>query len=127
MERNILIVDDSPTIRSAVSRCLRKAGYSVTEAKEGGDGLEKLARMRKKGRIPTLIITDVNMPGMDGFTFIAEIKKSDLRFLPILVFTTESEEGMIQKGRAAGAAGWLVKPFQSEQLLGAIKKLVWIR
>lgn len=127
MARNILIVDDSPTIRAAVSLCLRNVGYRVTEAKEGGDGLEKLAAMHKKGQIPCLIITDVNMPVMDGLTFIREIKNSPFRFLPILVFTTESEESIITKGRSAGAAGWLVKPFQPEQLLGAVKKLVWNR
>ena len=127
MKKNILVVDDSPTIRASASFCLRKAGYHVTEAKDGVDALEKLGNMHLRGQTPTLIITDVNMPRLDGLSFIKEVKKGDLRFLPILVFTTESNESMIENGKAAGAAGWLVKPFQAEQLLGAIKKLVWVR
>ncbi|MBA3017635.1 MAG: response regulator [Proteobacteria bacterium] len=125
MEKHILIVDDSPTIRSMVSFCLRNAGYKVTEAEDGKDALKKLESMKESPQNLALIVTDINMPEMDGITFIENIKKSDLRFLPILVFTTESEKYMIEKGRAAGASGWLVKPFQPEQLLWAVKKLVW--
>lgn len=125
MKKLILVVDDSPTIRSSISFCLGNAGYKVTEAKDGKDALEKLANMKEEGQIPSLIVTDVNMPQMDGITFIERVKKGDFRFLPILVLTTESEESMIEKGRAAGASGWLVKPFRPEQFLWAIKKLVW--
>ncbi|HUV49949.1 MAG TPA: response regulator [Anaerolineae bacterium] len=125
MEKLILVVDDSPTVRSSVSFCLSNAGYKVTEAENGKDALEKLANMKEEGQIPSLIVTDVNMPQMDGIAFIEEVKKGDFRFLPILVFTTESEESMIEKGRAAGAAGWLAKPFRPEKFLWAIKKLVW--
>ena len=127
MKKSILVVDDSRTIRASASFCLRKAGYHVTEAKDGVDALEKLAHLYQKGRAPALIITDVNMPRMDGLSFIKEVKKGDLRFLPILVFTTESSQSALEKGKAAGAAGWLVKPFHAEQLLSAIKKLVWVR
>lgn len=119
-----MIVDDSPTIRASVSFCAQNAGYTVTEAADGQDALDKIALMEQDGLIPSLIITDVNMPRMDGITFIKNIKKSDFRYIPILVLTTESEEAMIEKGRASGASGWLMKPFQPEQLLWAIKKLV---
>ena len=125
MEKHILVVDDSPTIRSVVAFCLRNAGYEVTEAKDGKDALKKLESIKERMQILALILTDINMPRMDGITFIENVKKSAFRFLPILVFTTESEKSMIEKGRAAGASGWLVKPFQPEQLLWAIKKLVW--
>ncbi len=124
MEKHILLVDDSPTIRSTVSFCLRNAGYKVTESKDGEDALKKLESMKESPQSLALIVTDINMPEMDGITFIENIKKSDFRFLPILVFTTESKKHMIEKGRAAGASGWLVKPFQPEQLLWAVKKLV---
>ncbi len=125
MEEHILVVDDSPTIRSAVSFCLRNAGYKVSEAKDGKDALKKLESMKESRQGLALIVTDINMPQMDGITLIKNVKKSNFRFIPILVFTTESEKLMIEKGRAAGASGWLVKPFQPEQLLWAVKKLVW--
>ncbi|MBW2737636.1 MAG: response regulator [Deltaproteobacteria bacterium] len=125
MEEHILVVDDSPTIRSAVSFCLRNAGYEVSEAKDGKDGLKKLESMKESRQGLALIVTDINMPQMDGITFIKNVKKSNFRFLPILVFTTESKKSILEKGRAVGASGWLVKPFQPEQLLWAVKKLVW--
>lgn len=125
MEEHILVVDDSPTIRSAVSFCLRNAGYEVSEAKNGKDGLKKLESMKESRQGLALIVTDINMPQMDGITFIKNVKKSNFRFLPILFFTTESKKSILEKGRAVGASGWLVKPFQPEQLLWAVKKLVW--
>jgi len=125
MEKLIMVVDDSPTFRSSVCFCLRNAGYKITEAEDGKDALEKLSNMKEEGQIPSLIITDVNMPRMDGIAFIKKVKEGDFRFLPILVLTTESEEPMIEKGRAAGASGWLVKPFRPEKFLWVIKKLVW--
>ena len=125
MEKLILFVDDSPTVRSSVSFCLRNAGYRVAEAEDGWDGLDKLGSIRDSGESVALIITDINMPEMDGITFIYRVKESEFRFVPILVLTTEAEESMIEKGRAAGASGWLLKPFQPEQLLWAVKKVVW--
>jgi len=125
MEKHILLVDDSPTIRSSVSFCLQNAGYRVTEASDGKDALQKLQFMENKSQSPALIITDINMPEMDGITFISKVKETGLKFLPILVLTTEAEESMIEKGRAAGISGWLLKPFQPEQLLWAVKKVVW--
>ncbi len=125
MEKHILIVDDSPTMRLSVSFCLRNAGYRVTEASDGKEALQKLQFMENKGQSPALIITDINMPEMDGITLISKVKETELKFLPILVLTTEAEESMIEKGRAAGISGWLLKPFQPEHLLWAVKKVVW--
>ncbi len=127
MRKQIMVVDDSPTIRSSVSFCLKNAGYAVSEARDGEEALERLDELREKGMAPALILTDINMPRMDGITFIGKVKDTDFKFLPILVLTTESERDMIDKGRAAGASGWLIKPFHPEQLLWAIKKLVWTR
>ena len=127
MQKHILVVDDSPTIRSSVSFCLRNAGYEVAVAEDGENALEALNTMRREGKVPSLILTDINMPRMDGITFIGKVKKTEFKFLPILVLTTESERDMIEKGKAAGASGWLIKPFHPEQLLWAIKKLMWTR
>lgn len=128
MPKQIMVVDDSPTIRSSVSFCLRNAGYAVAEAKDGVDALERLVALKEQGITPVLILTDINMPRMDGIAFIGRLKQeADYQFLPILVLTTESEHGMIEKGRSAGASGWIIKPFRPEQLLAAIKKLVWTK
>jgi two-component system chemotaxis response regulator CheY len=125
MEKLILFVDDSPTMRSSVSFCLRNAGYRVTEAEDGQDGLVKLQSIKDEGESVALIITDINMPEMDGIAFILKVKEAEFKFVPILVLTTEAEKSMIEKGRAAGASGWLLKPFQPEQLLWAVKKVMW--
>ena len=125
MEKLILFVDDSPTMRSSVTFCLRNAGYRVTEAEDGVDGLDKLQSIKDDDQPLALIITDINMPRMDGITFITKVKETEFKFIPILVLSTESEESMIEQGRAAGASGWLLKPFQPEQLLWAVKKVVW--
>ena len=127
MEKHILFVDDSPTMRSSASFCLRNAGYRVTEASDGKDALQKLRYIEDKGQSLALIITDINMPEMDGITFISKVKETKLKFLPILVLTTEAGESMIEKGRSAGVSGWLLKPFQPEQLLWAVKKVVWTK
>jgi two-component system, chemotaxis family, chemotaxis protein CheY len=125
MRKHILFVDDSPTMRASVTFCLRNAGYLVTEAENGQVALEKLRSMKESAHLPALILTDVNMPEMDGITFITKVKEGPFRFVPILVLTTEGERATIERGRVAGASGWLLKPFQPEQLLWAIKKLVW--
>ena len=125
MEKLILYVDDSPTMRSSVSFCLRNAGYRVAEAEDGEDGLVKLRSIKDGGESVSLIITDINMPKMDGISFIIEVKETEFKFVPILVLTTEGEKSVIEKGRVAGASGWLLKPFQPEQLLWAVKKVVW--
>ena len=127
MQKQIMVVDDSPTIRSSVSFCLRNAGYQVAVAGDGEEALERLEAMRQTGESLALILTDINMPRMDGITFITKVKDTDFKFLPILVLTTESEKEMIERGRAAGASGWLIKPFHPEQLLWAIKRLVYTK
>ncbi len=97
----------------------------MTEAVDGEDGVEKVQSMEEKGESLSLIITDINMPKMDGVGFISKVKETEFKFVPILVLTTVAEESVIKKGRDAGASGWLMKPFQPEQLLWAIKKVVW--
>ncbi len=127
MQKHIMVVDDSPTIRSSVAFCLRNAGYEVDEAKDGQDALERLDVLKEAGTPLALILTDINMPRMDGLTFIGKVKATAFRYLPILVLTTEGEQGMIDRGKVAGASGWLIKPFHPEQLLWAIRKLIYTK
>ncbi len=116
----ILVVDDSNSIRDMVSFTLKSAGYSTVEAKDGQDGLSK-AQM---GTFD-LVISDVNMPNMDGIALCIELRKlPSFKFVPILMLTTESSGDMKQRGKAAGATGWLVKPFNPEKLLATIKRVV---
>ncbi len=124
MERHILVIDDSATLRASVNYTLSEQGYRVIEAVDGLDGLEKLDEAVRQGRPVGMIIVDVNMPRMDGITFVKEVKRTAHRFIPVLIMTTESQESRKMEGRAAGAAGWLVKPFQPEQLVGVVKKFV---
>ncbi|OAN92770.1 two-component system response regulator [Marinobacter sp. EhC06] len=119
MSKNILVVDDSASIRQVVSMALKDAGHQVVTAEHGADALGKLDGQRFH-----LIVSDVNMPVMDGITFVKEVKKrADHKFTPILMLTTESEEGKKMEGKAAGAKAWLVKPFKPELLLAAVSKL----
>ncbi|MCK9336782.1 MAG: response regulator [Arcobacteraceae bacterium] len=113
----LLIVDDSTMLRDMLSYALSEGGYSdVVEAVDGVDGLEKA-----KSASFDLIITDVNMPNMDGLTLIGELRKlSQYSSKPILVLTTERSDEMKAKGKAAGATGWIVKPFVPDQLLKAV-------
>jgi two-component system chemotaxis response regulator CheY len=125
MDKKIMIVDDSKTIRSSVEYTLKKEGYDVIKAEDGQDGLEKLAENSSRKERPEMIISDINMPKMGGIEFIKEVKQdSKFKFIPILILTTESQNEMKQKGKQAGAAGWLVKPFEPQQLLGVIEKFV---
>jgi two-component system chemotaxis response regulator CheY len=120
MAKTILIVDDSASLRQVVSISLKGAGYDVIEACDGVDALSKL-----DGRKIHLIITDVNMPNMDGITFVSEAKKlPDYKFTPIVMLTTEAGESKKQEGQAAGAKAWVVKPFQPAQILMVVSKLV---
>lgn len=120
MAKTILVVDDSWSIRQLISLTLQSAGYDVIEGIDGVDALTKLA-----GQKVHLIICDVNMPNMDGISFVKEIKKSvDYKFIPIIMLTTESQEGKKQEGQAAGAKAWVVKPFKPEQMLSAVSKLI---
>jgi two-component system, chemotaxis family, chemotaxis protein CheY len=124
MNRTILIVDDSATLRASVNFVLTDAGYSVIQAKNGEEGLAKLLENKRAGEKVDMIISDINMPVMDGISFIKEVKKGEFRFIPILILTTESENSKKMEGKAAGASGWLVKPFKPEQLVWVVKKFV---
>jgi two-component system chemotaxis response regulator CheY len=117
----VLIVDDSATMLMSLKAILTKAGYSVESAVHGKDALEKLS----KGVKPNIIISDVNMPQMDGITFTREARKAPgMRFIPILMLTTESEQAKRTEAKAAGATGWLVKPVVPDQLLSVIKQVL---
>jgi two-component system chemotaxis response regulator CheY len=118
--KRILSVDDSSSIRQMVSFTLRGAGYEVAEAVDGKDGMTKVS----SGRFD-LIVTDLNMPNMDGIQMIAAIRKfPGYGFTPILMLTTESQAEKKDAGRRAGATGWIVKPFSAEQLVAVARKLV---
>jgi two-component system chemotaxis response regulator CheY len=118
--KQILTVDDSSSIRQMVSFTLAKAGFEVIEAVDGRDGLAKAGQ-----RKVDLIITDLNMPNMDGIQMIAAIRKlPGYGFTPILMLTTESQAGKKNEGRKAGATGWIVKPFNADQLIAVVQKLV---
>lgn len=119
MGKTILTVDDSASIRQMVSFTLKGAGYEVTEAVDGQDALEKANR-----KVFNLVLTDINMPRMDGLKLLEKLRDiTQYKTIPILMLTTESDEEMKAKGRAAGATGWLVKPFNPESLLEVIKKV----
>ncbi len=119
MAKTIMIVDDSSSMRMVVGIALRGAGYTVLEARDGQDALNKLS-----GQKVHLIISDVNMPVMDGISFVKSVKQlAAYKFTPIIMLTTESEESKKREGQAAGAKAWVVKPFKPEQLLGAVQKL----
>ena len=116
----ILAVDDSPSMRQMVSIALAGAGYEVEQA---CDGVEALA-IAQKSRFD-LVITDVNMPNMDGITLVRELRaQAGYKFTPLLVLTTEATAERKQQGKAAGATGWLVKPFNPERLLATIAKVL---
>jgi len=121
MAKTILIVDDSSSLRTVVKIALVRAGYDVIEA---GDGKEGLSQLDKAGKV-NLIVSDVNMPNMDGITFVTEVKKHPRhRFTPVIMLTTEGAEGKKDQGRAAGAKAWIIKPFNPPQLLDAVSKLI---
>ena len=120
MSKTILIVDDSASIRQVVGIALRGAGYEVVEACDGSDALGKL-----DGRKVHLVISDVNMPVMDGITFVKELKKlPNYKFTPVIMLTTESQEEKKKQGQEAGAKAWVVKPFKPDQMLTAVSKLI---
>lgn len=119
MNRMVMAVDDSPTIRSMVKATLTKHGYEVAEACDGVEALEVSQNID-----PILIITDVNMPNMDGLELVRQLRdKEKYKFIPILVLTTESSQEKKQEGRAAGATGWIVKPFDPEKLIEVVGKV----
>jgi len=120
MPKTIMVVDDSAAVRQVVGLALRGAGYEVLEGRDGQDALKLL-----DGRKVHLIISDVNMPNMDGISFVKEVKqRQGYRFTPVIMLTTESQEEKKRAGQEAGAKAWVVKPFSPPQLLHAVERLV---
>jgi len=120
MAKTILAVDDSGSLRAMVSFSLKAAGYQVVEAVDGQDGLDKA-----QGRVVDLVLTDQNMPRMDGLTLIKSLRGMETYSkVPILMLTTESSDEMKAKGKAVGATGWMVKPFDPARLIGVVKKVI---
>lgn len=119
MSKTIMTVDDSASVRQMVSFTLKNAGFSVIEAVDGKDALGKL-----KGAV-NMIVTDLNMPNMDGIELIRNVRKNpSYKFIPIVMLTTESQASKKQEGKSAGATGWIVKPFKPDQLLSVVNKLL---
>jgi two-component system, chemotaxis family, chemotaxis protein CheY len=118
--KTVLSVDDSASIRQMVKMTLDGAGYTVLEAADGAQGLAEARR-----KTVDVVITDLNMPVMDGFTFVKELRKLPAYMgVPILLLTTESDAAKKAQAKAAGATGWITKPFQPQQLLDTLKKVV---
>ena len=116
----IMTVDDCTSMRQMVSFTLQSAGHQVIEASDGEEAL-RLAKDKKVN----LVIADLNMPNMDGVSLIKALRLlADYKFTPILILTTESQDKKRQEGKGAGATGWIVKPFNPEQLLGVVKKVL---
>jgi two-component system chemotaxis response regulator CheY len=118
--KRIMTIDDSPSLRQMVALTLESAGYEVIEASDARDAIGKL-----KGREFHLFLTDLNMPGMDGIELTRQLRaKPEYRFVPIVLLTTESQPEKKMQGKAAGATGWIVKPFKPEDLLATIKRVM---
>ena len=118
--KRILAVDDSASVRQMVHFTLQSAGYDVVDAVDGKDGLDKAGKNKFD-----MIITDLNMPNLDGIGLISAVRKlPGYSFVPILMLTTESQAEKKDAGRKAGATGWIVKPFNAEQLTGVLQKLL---
>lgn len=122
MSKTIMTADDSASMRQLVSFTLRQAGFDVMESVDGRDAL---AKMTSAPRPPQMLITDLNMPNMDGIELIRQVRAlPQYRFLPIIMLTTESDDQKKMAGRNAGASGWIVKPFKGEQLVMVAKKFL---
>jgi two-component system chemotaxis response regulator CheY len=120
MSHTIMTVDDSASVRQMVSFTLRNAGYEVLEAADGQEAVAKL-----NGAPVNMVITDLNMPNMDGIGLIRALRANPVcKFIPIIMLTTESQADKKQEGKAAGATGWIVKPFKPEQLIAVVKKVL---
>jgi two-component system, chemotaxis family, chemotaxis protein CheY len=120
MPKTVLVVDDSTSMRQMVSFTMKEAGFDVIE---GSNGQEAISRVQ--GKSVNLVITDLNMPVMDGMTLIRQLRaKPEFKFTPILMLTTESQQEKKLEGKAAGATGWIVKPFNPGQLLQVVTKVV---
>ena len=120
MPKTIMTADDSASLRQMVSFTLKQANYEVMEAVDGRDALKKL-----DGVSVDMLITDLNMPNMDGIELIRQVRaKPQSKFIPIIMLTTESQASKKQEGKSAGATGWIVKPFKPEQLIAVVKKVL---
>jgi two-component system chemotaxis response regulator CheY len=120
MSKVIMTVDDSASVRQMVSFTLRDAGYEVIEAVDGKDALSKV-----DAQALNMVITDLNMPNLDGISLIRALRAlPSCKFIPIVMLTTESQVEKKQEGKAAGATGWIVKPFKPEQLIAVVKKVL---
>ncbi|HJV82003.1 response regulator [Noviherbaspirillum sp.] len=120
MAKTIMIVDDSASLRQVVAIALKGAGYDVIEGSDGKDALKKLTGQRVH-----LIISDVNMPNMDGIAFLNAVKQMPAyKFTPVIMLTTESQESKKREGQAAGAKAWVLKPFKPDLFLNAVQKLI---
>lgn len=119
MSTSVLAIDDSATIRALVSQTLEKAGFDVTTAVDGQDGVDVFQTRRFDA-----VITDINMPNMDGFGVITNIRQSEVNpRVPILVLTTESGQSLKDRARSAGATGWIVKPFDDTALVDVLRRV----
>ncbi|MEM9695242.1 MAG: response regulator [Myxococcota bacterium] len=116
----VLLVDDSPTLRRAMSGLLKNEGYTVETAKDGNDALSKVDGSLR----PDLVITDLNMPGLDGMGLIKELRNGRLPYTPILMLTTETEKSKRMEAKQAGATGWLVKPISRDDLVAVLRKVL---
>jgi two-component system chemotaxis response regulator CheY len=120
MAKRILIVDDSVSVRTVARIALSDAGYEIAEASNGQEGLQRLS-----GERVHLIVSDVNMPVMDGITFLKQVKAHpNYKFTPVIMLTTEAGADKKEQGRAAGAKAWITKPFQPRSLVDAVSKLI---
>ncbi|MCG6552295.1 MAG: response regulator [Candidatus Magnetominusculus sp. LBB02] len=120
MDKVIMTVDDSASVRQMVAFTLKGAGYAVIQAVDGKDALAKLASEHID-----MIITDLNMPNLDGIGLVKAVRgMPEHKFMPIIMVTTESQESKKLEGRAAGATGWIVKPFKPEQLMSVVRKVL---
>lgn len=121
MQKTIITVDDSTSMRQMIAFTLKKEGYNVLEAVDGKDALKKM-----DGDVNIdMMLTDLNMPNMDGITLIKEVRQlKKHKFIPIIMLTTESQDNKKKEGKSAGATGWIVKPFKPEQLVGVVQKVL---
>ena len=118
--RTILVVDDSTTIRQVITFCLKEVGYQVIEAVDGKDAMEKLSKNQVN-----LLLTDLYMPKMNGLELSKEVRASaNHKFIPIIILTTEAQPSLKEEGRSIGVTGWFVKPFEPEQLIKVVKRVL---
>jgi two-component system chemotaxis response regulator CheY len=120
MSKTIMTVDDSASVRQMVSFTLRQQGFEIVEAATGSEALKKMEKKEIH-----MLITDINMPGLDGISLIREVRGNpSRRFMPIIILTTESDAARKKEGKEAGATGWIVKPFRPDQLVAVVRKVL---